>query len=93
MIVRTGQNLTLVDRERQRTFINGHASEHLLKDGDLFVIGKYTLQFNHQVRPRYPSSTRQEISNTVLLRAPSELARHPKMDSAVHWRTQARNRS
>ena len=51
MIKRTGQNLTLVDPgSANGTFINGHrVKEHLLKDGDLFVIGRYTLKFSHQI--------------------------------------------
>jgi len=87
LIKRTGQNLTLVDPgSANGTFINGQRiKEHLLKDGDLFLIGKYTLEFNHQataaVSIKYDE---KKIGNTVLLRAPSELGTLiPKMDSAV----------
>lgn len=86
MIKRTGQNLTLVDPgSANGTFINGHrVREHLLKDGDLFVIGKYTLQFNHQVPPAVSVKLdEKKIGSTVLLRAPSELgAVIPEMDAA-----------
>lgn len=87
LIVRTGQNLTLIDPgSANGTFINGQRiKEHLLKHGDLFVIGKYTLEFNHQapaaVSIKYDE---QKIGSTVLLRAPSELGSViPKIDSAV----------
>ena len=87
MIVRAGQNLTLVDPgSANGTFIDGHRiREHLLKDGDLFVIGKYTLQFNHKVAAAVSIKyDEKKIGNTVLLRAPSEIgAVIPKMDSAV----------
>ncbi|HLF84759.1 MAG TPA: adenylate/guanylate cyclase domain-containing protein [Blastocatellia bacterium] len=86
-INRTGRNLTLVDPgSANGTFINGHRiNEHLLKDGDLFLIGKYTLEFKHQataaVSIKYDE---KKIGNTVLLRAPSELGSViPKMDSAA----------
>lgn len=86
-INRTGRNLTLVDPgSANGTFINGHRiEEHLLKDGDLFLIGKYTLEFKHQataaVSIKYDE---KKIGNTVLLRAPSELGSViPKMDSAA----------
>src|SRR6185503_19703605 len=76
MIRRSGQNFTLIDPgSANGTFINGEwVTQHLLKNGDVFVIGKYTLQFSHQVAPaisiRYEE---KKIGNTVLLRAPSEL--------------------
>lgn len=86
-IKRDGQSLTLADPgSANGTFINSQRiKEHLLKDGDLFLIGKYTLEFKHQA----PASVsikydEKKIGNTVLLRAPSELgAIIPKMDSAV----------
>ncbi len=86
-IKRAGQNLTLADPgSANGTFINGHrVKEHQLKDGDLFSIGKYNLQFSHQVAAavsvRYDD---QKIGNTVLLRAPSELGSIiPKIDTGV----------
>ena len=87
MIKRTGQNFALVDPgSANGTFIDGHRiREHLLKDGDLFLIGKYALEFKNQapaaVSIKYDE---QKIGNTVLLRAPSELgADIPKIDSAA----------
>lgn len=87
MVKRNGQNLSVVDPgSANGTFINGHRiKEHLLKDGDLFVIGKYTLQFSHRVAAAVSVKyDEKKIGNTVLLRAPSELgAIIPKMDSAA----------
>jgi len=87
MIKRIGQNFALVDPgSANGTFIDGHRiREHLLKDGDLFLIGKYALEFKNQapaaVSIKYDE---QKIGNTVLLRAPSELgADIPKIDSAA----------
>lgn len=87
MIKRTGQNLSLVDPgSANGTFIDGHRiKEHLLKDGDLFIIGKYTFQFVHRV----PSAVsvkydNKKIGSTVLLKAPSEVsAIIPNLDPAV----------
>jgi adenylate cyclase len=86
LIKRNGQNLILIDPgSANGTFINGHRiKEHVLKDGDLFIIGRYTLEFSHRVPAavsvRYDE---QRIGNTVLLRAPSELGSViPKMNSA-----------
>lgn len=76
LIKRTGSNLTLVDPgSANGTFINGHrVTEHVLKDRDLFLIGKYTLEFNH-LAPAAVSIKYDEkkIGNTVLLKAPAEL--------------------
>ena len=84
MIKRTGQNLSLIDPgSANGTFINGHRiREHLLRDGDLFVIGRYALQFSHQIAAAVSVKyDEKKIGNTVLLRAPSELgAVIPKMD-------------
>jgi adenylate cyclase len=83
VIKRTGSSFTLVDPgSANGSFINGHrVREHVLRDRDLFVIGKYTIEFNHQA----PASVsikydEKKIGNTVLLKAPSELgAGIPKM--------------
>ena len=97
MIRRSGQNFTLIDPgSANGTFINGEwVTQHLLKNGDVFVIGKYTLQFSHQVAPaisiRYEE---KKIGNTVLLRAPSELgAIIPKMDRPITLSGDAESRS
>jgi adenylate cyclase len=86
-IKRAGQNLTLIDPgSANGTFFSGHRiKEHQLRDGDLFSIGKYTLRFSHHpsaaVSVKYDE---QKIGNTVLLRAPSEVAAViPRIDSAV----------
>ena len=96
-IRRAGQNVELVDPgSANGTFINGQRiMEHLLKDGDVFSIGKYTFQFSHQlstaVSIKYDS---QQIGNTVLLRAPSELGSIiPKIDSAAMSSTDAGSKS
>ena len=87
LIKGTGPNLTLVDPGNANgTFINGHRiTEHVLRDRDLILIGKYTLEFINQapaaISVKYDE---KQIGNTVLLRAPSELGSIiPKMDSVV----------
>lgn len=86
-IERTDQNLTLVDPgSANGTFFNGHRiKEHQLKDGDVFSIGKYTLRFSDNVPAAVSVKyDEQKIGNTVLLRAPSELAAViPRIDSAI----------
>src|SRR5262245_33854692 len=82
-IKRDGQALTLIDPgSANGTFINGHrVKEHLLKDGDQFSIGKYTLLFNHHTAAVSIKYDSQQIGNTVLLKAPSELGEIiPKID-------------
>jgi adenylate cyclase len=86
-IERTGQNFMLIDPgSANGTFFNGNRiKEHQLKDGDVFSIGKYTLRFSDNVPAavsvKYDD---QKIGNTVLLRAPSELAAViPRIDTAV----------
>jgi len=86
-ITRAGQNFTLADPgSANGTFIRGHRiTEHLLKDGDAFSIGKYKLEFSHQVSAAVSVTyDSKQIGNTVLLRAPSELGSViPKIDSAA----------
>jgi adenylate cyclase len=86
-IKRDGQAFSLIDPgSANGTFINGNRiKEHSLKDGEQFSIGKYTLQFSQPAVPavsvKYDS---QQIGNTVLLRAPSELGEIiPKIDSSA----------
>jgi len=96
VVKRDGQHLTLIDPgSANGTFINGHRiREHPLKDGDLFVIGRYTLQFNHQTAAVSIKYDEKKIGNTVLLRAPSELGVViPKMDSAAVAATGAGSKS
>jgi adenylate cyclase len=87
LIRRAGASFTLVDPgSANGTFINGHRiNEHMLRDRDLILIGKYTLEFTNQapaaISIKYDE---KQIGNTVLLRAPSELGTIiPKMDSVV----------
>lgn len=86
-ITRTGQTLTLIDPgSANGTFINGHRiEEHVLKDRDLFLIGKYIFEFSDQAAAAVSIKYEEKkIGNTVLLRAPSELGSViPKMDSAI----------
>jgi adenylate cyclase len=97
LIKRTGPNLTLVDPgSANGTFINGHrVGEHVLKDRDLFLIGKYTLEFNHQapaaVSIKYDE---KKIGNTVLLKAPAELgAGIPQMVASAELLADAGSKS
>ena len=85
-VTRSGQNFTLIDPgSANGTLVKGQRiKELLLKDGDAFSIGKYNLEFSHQVSAavsvKYDS---KQIGNTVLLRAPSELGSIiPKIDTA-----------
>ncbi len=97
MIRRTGHNLSLVDPgSANGTFIDGRRiKEHLLRDGDQFLIGKYTFQFVNRV----PSAVsvkydNQKIGSTVLLKAPSELgAVIPNLDPAVSSSGEAGSKS
>jgi len=86
-ILRSTPSHTLLDPgSANGTFINGQRiHEHHLKDGDVFLIGKYSLEFKHQISAaisvRYEE---KKIGSTVLLRAPSELGSLiPKIDSAI----------
>jgi adenylate cyclase len=76
LIKRSGQSLTLVDSgSANGTFVGGQRiKEHLLKDGDSFSIGKYTLEIKQQAATVSVKYDEQKIGNTVFVRAPSELA-------------------
>ncbi len=86
LIKRSGESLMLADAgSANGTFVNGQRiKEHLLKDGDSFSIGKYTLEIKHQVAAISVKYDEQKIGNTVFLRAPSELAAViPKIESVA----------
>jgi len=86
-VTRAGQNFTLIDPgSANGTLVKGQRiKEHLLKDGDAFAIGKYSLEFSHQVSAAVSVTyDSKQIGNTVLLRAPSELGSIiPKIDSSA----------
>ena len=86
VIKRSGQSLALVDQgSANGTFINSQRiKEHPLKNGDLFLIGRYTLEFKHQTGAVSVRYDEQKLGSTVLLRAPSELtADIPPIDRAA----------
>lgn len=86
LIKRTGDTLTLIDPGSiNGTFINGERiKEHLLADGDLFSIGKYTFEFKYRVSGVSIKYDEQKKGATVVLRAPSELnSIIPKIDIAA----------
>jgi adenylate cyclase len=86
VIKRNRLAFTLVDlNSANGTFMNGHrVKEHLLKDGESFSIGKFTVEFKdaeHSPSVRYSS---REIEGTMVMRTPSEIISViPQMDKSA----------
>jgi len=86
LIKRTGQEFALIDlNSANGTFINGkRIREHLLKNGDSFGISRFTIEFKNTFAAPAIKYENQQIGNTVLMRAPSEIgAIIPKMDKSA----------
>jgi adenylate cyclase len=85
-IRRNGQEFTLVDlNSANGTFINGQrVKEHLLRNGDSFSISRYTIEFKDTAAAPSIKYENQQIGNTVLMRAPSEIGTFiPQMDKSA----------
>jgi adenylate cyclase len=86
LIKRTGQEFALIDlNSANGTFINGQRiREHLLKNGDSFGISRFTIEFKNASAAPAIKYENQQIGNTVLMRAPSEIgAIIPQMDKSA----------
>jgi adenylate cyclase len=85
-IRQSDDKLTLIDPgSANGTFVNAQRiKEHSLKDGDVFSIGKYTLELKYLISAISVKIAEQKIGNTVFLRAPSELgAVIPKIEGVA----------
>ena len=92
LIKRSSDSFNLIDPgSANGTFINGQRiTEHLLKDGDSFSIGKYTFEFKYQPTGISIKFDEQKKGATVVMRAPSELnSVIPKIDTVPGWATDA----
>jgi len=86
LIKRTGQEFALIDlNSANGTFISGQRiREHLLKNGDSFGISRFTIEFKNTSAAPAIKYENQQIGNTVLMRAPSEIgAIIPQMDKSA----------
>src|SRR5438309_6649378 len=74
-IRRNGHDFMLVDlNSANGTSINGQrVKEHLLRNGDSFSIGRYAIEFKDTAAAPAIKYENQQIGNTVLMRAPSEI--------------------
>jgi len=85
-IRRNGQDFMLVDlNSANGTFINGQrVKEHLLRNGDSFSISRYAIEFKDTAGAPSIRYENQQIGNTVLMRAPSEIGTFiPQMDKSA----------
>jgi adenylate cyclase len=86
VIKRSGQGFMLLDlNSANGTFFNGERiKEHVLRPGDVFSISKYLVEFNDTPTAPVIKYEEQKMGNTVLMRAPAELAAViPKMDQSL----------
>ena len=85
-IKRNGQEFMLIDlNSANGTFINGQrVKEHLLRNGDSFSISRYAIEFKDTAATPSIKYENQQIGNTVLMRAPSEIGTFiPQMDKSA----------
>ncbi len=85
-IRRNGQEFMLIDlNSANGTFINGQrVKEHLLRNGDSFSISRYAIEFKDTAGAPSIRYENQQIGNTVLMRAPSEIGTFiPQMDKSA----------
>lgn len=96
IIKRNRQAFTLVDlNSANGTFMNGQrVKEHLLRDGDSFSIGKFTVEFKDAVGSPSVRYSSREIEGTMVMRTPSEIMSViPKMDKSAISQTDPGARS
>ena len=85
-IRRNGQEFMLIDlNSANGTFINGQrVKEHVLRNGDSFSISRYAIEFKDTAGAPSIRYENQQIGNTVLMRAPSEIGTFiPQMDKSA----------
>ena len=86
LIRRNGQEYVLIDlNSANGTFINGQRiKEHLLRNGEPFAISRFAIELKDTAAAPAIKYENQQIGNTVLMRAPSEIGTFiPQMDKSA----------
>jgi adenylate cyclase len=85
-IRRNGREYVLIDlNSANGTFLDGQRiKEHVLRNGDVFSISRYTIELKDMAAAPSIKYESQQIGNTVLMRAPSEIGTViPEMDKSA----------
>jgi adenylate cyclase len=96
IIRRNRQAFTLIDlNSANGTFMNGQrVKEHVLRNGDSFSIGKFTLEFKDAAGAPSVRYASHEIEGTMVMRTPGEISSViPQMDKSAISETGAGARS
>ncbi len=86
IIKQNQQAFTLIDlNSANGTFMNGQrVKEHLLRNGDSFSIGKFTVEFKDAAGSPSVRYASHEIEGTMVMRTPGEIAAViPQMDKSA----------